>query len=502
LFLATPAFVVNGNSLESDIPFLAFWMAGVATFVRAVDQRGRADQDRRFQASYAIWLTLSAVSCALAAMTAFQAVFIVPILALHLWRERRNWYVAWVAILAAPAVLGAWQLWERAASGELPATVLTGYLQTYGLQTLAKKARNAIALTAHLGWMAVPPSALIPLWAVPFAAGGSALFWCIRKWRDWLAQWILIFFAGALAVFFAGSARYLLPIAAPVALLLSRLLPRPTLIGCFALQLSIGLALAFVNYQHWDGYRRIASALPAEHEQKRVWINGEWGLRFYTESRGALPMVLGQAVQPGETVVLSELGFPVAFNTGGGVLVAAAEHEIRPFLPFRLIGLNSKSAYSTADRGFQPFGISIAPVDRVRIGTVVALEPTHQYLTMASEAAAAHIVSGVYQLEGRARWTGRRALFLLRRPTGPSRLKAVVYMPDAAPGKRLTFTAGGRDLGSSPLSAGSHTLTSGVLPPGQGGSITAGIEVDRTLQLHGDARELGVVLVEIGFVEP
>ena len=33
LFLAAPAFVVNGNSLESDLPFLAFWMASVALFV-------------------------------------------------------------------------------------------------------------------------------------------------------------------------------------------------------------------------------------------------------------------------------------------------------------------------------------------------------------------------------------------------------------------------------------------------------------------------------------
>src|SRR5215470_15590369 len=33
LFIAVPAFVVNGNSLEADLPFLAFWMASVALFV-------------------------------------------------------------------------------------------------------------------------------------------------------------------------------------------------------------------------------------------------------------------------------------------------------------------------------------------------------------------------------------------------------------------------------------------------------------------------------------
>src|SRR5215475_5418689 len=29
LFIAVPAFVVNGNSLEADLPFLAFWLASV-----------------------------------------------------------------------------------------------------------------------------------------------------------------------------------------------------------------------------------------------------------------------------------------------------------------------------------------------------------------------------------------------------------------------------------------------------------------------------------------
>src|ERR1700693_5843366 len=32
LFLAVPAFVVNGTSLETDLPFLAFWMAAIALF--------------------------------------------------------------------------------------------------------------------------------------------------------------------------------------------------------------------------------------------------------------------------------------------------------------------------------------------------------------------------------------------------------------------------------------------------------------------------------------
>src|SRR5437773_7528097 len=71
LFLATPAFVINGNSLESDIPFLAFWLAGVALFVGG----GGAGFSLR-------WLA-AAVALALASLAAYQAIFLTPILMVH-----------------------------------------------------------------------------------------------------------------------------------------------------------------------------------------------------------------------------------------------------------------------------------------------------------------------------------------------------------------------------------------------------------------------------------
>src|SRR5450759_712759 len=61
LFLAVPAFVVNGGSLEADIPFLAFWMASIALFLS-----GR--------------MMLAALAMAAAAMMAYQAVLLIPIL--------------------------------------------------------------------------------------------------------------------------------------------------------------------------------------------------------------------------------------------------------------------------------------------------------------------------------------------------------------------------------------------------------------------------------------
>src|SRR5579871_6805826 len=39
LFLVTPAFVVNGNSFEADLPFVAFWLLSMTLFIAAVDDR-------------------------------------------------------------------------------------------------------------------------------------------------------------------------------------------------------------------------------------------------------------------------------------------------------------------------------------------------------------------------------------------------------------------------------------------------------------------------------
>src|SRR6202044_3741505 len=113
--------------------------------------------------------------------------------------------------------------------------------------------------------------------------GVGILIWFARHWRDFLAQWVLIFFAGALVIFFAGSARYLLPIALPIAILATqRAHPRLLKISV-ACGFALSLALAVVNYQHWDGYRQFARSLQSDAGAKRLWINGEWGLRHYFE---------------------------------------------------------------------------------------------------------------------------------------------------------------------------------------------------------------------------
>ena len=54
--------------------------------------------------------------------------------------------------------------------------------------------------------------------------------------------------------------------------------------------MAVCVPLAIVNFEHWDEYRSFIASLRPHFVGKRVWINGEWGLRYYVEKEGGLPM--------------------------------------------------------------------------------------------------------------------------------------------------------------------------------------------------------------------
>ncbi|HWZ30795.1 MAG TPA: glycosyltransferase family 39 protein [Bryobacteraceae bacterium] len=499
LFLAVPAFVVNGNSFESDLPFLAMWMGAIALFVKAVEE----------SSTKAMWV--AGIFAALAGLAAYQSILLAPILAVYLIEKRRNWIAGWVVVIAAPLALGAWQIFEWATGGVLPASMLAGYMKTYGLQAGPNKLRSAAALIVHAGWILSPLVVLFlrgPKWRFIVAGAAAAaaaiydpnpLFWfsfgcgvfllasCMG--RNFLGAWIAIFFLGAAIVFFAGSARYLLPIAAPVAILAVRAAPPRILAAGFALQMTLALGLAIMNYQHWDAYRKFAASL---HPAGRVWINAEWGLRYYLESEGGLPLPKGQAMRAGDTVVSSALALPLPVNAQ---IAPVSEMEIRPAIPLRIISLDGRSAFSSASgRELLPFEISTAPVDRVRAGVVIERKPELTSIDPRDPQAATQIVSGLFP-DG---WMTDQATIVLKRPDRGGMLRADISIPDVAPARRLTMIVDGQQAGDELFAkAGAYTLAVllGEGPP----TVTVTLKVDKTFSAPGDLRKLGAVVTRVGF---
>jgi len=536
LFLAVPAFVINGNSLEADLPFLAFWMASIALFVEAVDRESGT------------MLAASGFAAVLTAMAAYQAILLTPILAVYLLRQTKRSIAAWSVVIAAPAALVVWQAYERISSGTLPAAVLAGYMQTYGLETLTPKLHSAGALIAHSGWIVSPLIILVAFlhgpsprpkwkWIVASIAGAAAalydpnpIFWasfgcgvlmllsfgelaqngvrretvpaggarrtlCASCGRDFLRAWITIFFTGALILFFAGSARYLLPIAAPVAILAANAVD--TRIGAigFALQMALSLALAVVNYQTWDGYRQFAAAQATDVAGHRTWINGEWGLRYYFESEGGIPLERKQQLQPGDRLIASAWAIPLPVTAP---LAPLAQVEIRPAIPLRIFSLDGHSGYSSANRGLRPFEFSSGIIDVVRAGTVVDRTPQLSFVDPRDPQAASQMISGLYP-DG---WMDGRATVLLKRPDPSVPLQATFYIPPASPARHISLMVDGQVVTEQTFAtSGSYTMTGTPAPKSPSGPaiVTVTLVADKTFSAPPDVRKLAMIVTGIGF---
>jgi hypothetical protein len=453
LFIAVPPFFVNGASLESDLPFLAFWMLAIASYLG-----GR------------IWIATAAAI--VAALCAYQAIVLAPIL-FFAPGERRIKH--WAAILAAPASILAFQLFERLTSGALPAAVLSGYMTSYGWAKVAIKVKNAIALSGHLAVTLVCPIAWLGL----------------RRWKPqrFLLLWTGIFFAAALAVFFAGSARYLLPIAAPLCVAASQ---SRFAIPALLLQAILSIAMAIVNYRHWDGYRQFAATQVPQ--ARRVFVNGEWGLRFYMEQRGAIPLETGQKFRAGDIIVSNAYADPAP-----GTYALLSERLITSPIPVRLIGMGSHSAYSSVGFGLLPYGLSTVPLDRVTASAVVEFKPTLEFIEIGSSAEAdRHIAAGVSTND---KWTLQQATLLLLRPSTASELKVKFYVPPNGLGRHLTIALDGVKVAEASLDHdGMYELSAPTSASATAAAASITIEVDRPLRVDGDQRELGVILVSAGFV--
>jgi hypothetical protein len=325
-----------------------------------------------------------------------------------------------------------------------------------------------------------------------------AMAW--RKRRDpetaFLLTWIGLFFACAVAVFFAGSARYLLPMAAPVALLASRL-PSRWLAPAFAIQLAISLGLAAANYQHWAAYRAFAAELRGATAGRNVWVDGEWGLRHYMEEQGARPLTTRQQLKAGDIVVSHELG---ATLHPPGSFSPIAQAEIKLRIPFRLIGLETHSGYSTVTLGYWPFGVSTGVIDRIKAVQLTERRPTLEYLPMNSPEAEKQIVSGIFPLENNTfRWMSKTGSLALKNPAQPLPFRIEFSIPDASPARHVTVLLDGRQVASQQYPGpGRYTLLTKAVR-GAGPYVSVEIQVDNTFTTPPDKRVLGIVLTGAGF---
>jgi len=394
LIAASPLVQVNTNTLASpEAPALALLLAGAAAF-------------------FGEWFWMAGIALALAGLTALQALALPPILLLAYFVKRESaagdgtelggpgmpgpygWIrmlpaAAWCALVAPYLALGGWQALQWALTGRLPAAVLAGYASDPNLSRIGLKGESALALLEHLGILVtLVPLAWRRLWGLApgllagylvsdypwwerlllvifVALGVNALLWLWegRRRQPVLAAWCLLYFAFACVAFFAGAARYLLPLAAPMVLLFAiEFRERPRVLWlALAVNLLIGLNISVAAYEFSRVYAQV------EPPPGRPYlVNGEWGFRYYLVARGGQPLEAVSVPKPGEWIVASGLSLAGQYDSMAEEIATPLRTvDLGVRTPLRLVDRRAHSGFSAVSFGLLPFSFSNQPLDRI-----------------------------------------------------------------------------------------------------------------------------------------
>lgn len=413
LFGSLPAFFVNGQNLMTDVPTLAFLLAGTAVFVQ--NEHGQ----RPWSGSF--WL-----SCAI--FSSYQALFFIPVLIGFVatgCQGVRRWQLI-RALLFPVALMAAWLLLVYANHGLFP--LLKSQVRdsigseiSRGLQwqVLGPKAIFILAMTgASLlfvlpvrfcsvrlsgPWQkgllllalavglfllspeeagAMPRRAMLAFWGAIGLFGLGLAFLEIKGWYareetralavlcgGWIGVTLLL---NMLALPF-GSARYLLPLFPILFIVLLRgsneatfRFPRLATALLFG-SLLWGGANAWADYFYAGTYRTMAAEL-AEFRRslgpgQRIWYIGEWGMRHYFDQAGAHYLLAGSTEpRPGDFVVIPEM--PRFWAPSPALqprLNFYASREFRSPFPLRLFNRRSGAGFYCHHWGLLPFTFSSEP---------------------------------------------------------------------------------------------------------------------------------------------
>ena len=335
----TPVFLVSATTVMCDVMMLAFWCWAVVFWLRGIeDDRPGA-------------LVLAGVLIALATLTKYYGVCLIPLLAAHGLIRRRRPGVWMFSLLIPVALLAAYQILTRAMYGHGLFLDATGFaLGSRRLSGVGMPAQGATALVFTGGCLLTLLFAAPLVWsrralilgaglAVVFAVGvGCAGSLAGLDWRGaegirWgLLAHVAVFAAAGIGVLALGLAelltrrdasawllalwvwgtfvftglvnwmvngRSILPAAPAVAILLVRRIqqrsgapvtrrPKPLYL-CLVAALLVSLAVAWADQRAAGAARTAAAEICRRYGQssRPLQFQGHWGFQYYMESRGA-----------------------------------------------------------------------------------------------------------------------------------------------------------------------------------------------------------------------
>jgi len=428
LFISMPAFLVNSHTIMSDVPTLALLLTAISCYIYALEREflltiwgGCLFLTLAIFASYQmlVFIPLLLYYAVLKKRISISVVIslIVPAVVLLVWLLVIYHLYGVFPVFRSSIASGKYTIASEITRG-LQTNVLPGkivnmvaqiggsllfVLLFYAVKT--RSLRNVVAKFAVLAsicfmtaFTLVRYSAYDAFTLALFVALGlltlvevvSVAFHLRKKTgREeglFLLTWIGIVLLYNILVLPFGSARYILPALPPMVLLLmyasddhhverGRSLSFAVIV-CFAA--AFGLACSFADYQYAQTYKDFTREVKVFQQNSdktfQVWYVGKWGMKYYMEKEGFLPLPEdSKGVRKGDFVIIPEM--PRFWQPGPDLIPRLhlyATKEYRSWLPLRLFNRRSNAGFYAHHWGLLPFAISREPDEVFQIVEVAS----------------------------------------------------------------------------------------------------------------------------------
>jgi hypothetical protein len=424
-----PVVLVMEHTLMADAPTLAFSLAAIACFLwgTELNRKSLYAASSLFQFS--------------AMFMSYQAVFLALLLGFYQLRKRGR-AAGWISLLLPPVCMGAWLGMTSMHYGRLILLDTLGYVQSRRPISLSVLGMKALALMEYQGWLIVFPFFLLYVFgrglkgrllglavlasvyvaqaAVPgyrlldkaiFVLGlATGIFVSVRMgallkdaFRRGIAdafgfgrleaQFIVLWYFGVvtycLVLLPEGSARYIMPLVAPVLIFFFRRLevsevaeyrvePYPFLnsamvaSGSLVLSLVWGLFLAQADFEFARVYPRAAAAFSRMYAGLDSYITGEWGFRYYFTRIGAKPLPFDESsVRGGSLLVRPKLAMPYGVPADlSSMTMPLVSLSFDLKTPFRTMDVGTPAGFYSTGWGLIPFSLSSRSLETLEVQQV------------------------------------------------------------------------------------------------------------------------------------
>jgi 4-amino-4-deoxy-L-arabinose transferase-like glycosyltransferase len=338
LTLVAPGFFVSATTVMCDVAMLALWVWAVVFWTEGI----RENSPRQL-----FW---AGVLLALALLTKFNSLCLLPLLAAHGWLAKRNIGRWWIFLLIPVVALGGYEWLTFQLYGEphfyasnhfaqnhqtfhgwakffkiLNALTFTGGCSAamfFCAPLLWRKKTLAILATVGTvlllvalaggvmeknfgwltGWQRTNVELQMLVWLVGGLAGlalASTDVWQKRDADAWLLWlWVTGTFLFAALVYWMVNARVVLPMVPAVAILMVRGLeanrpawPAPIKFP-IAASLILSLLAAQADFHLANNARKGAEQISAAYagQPGKIWFEGHWGFQYYLQACGGEPL--------------------------------------------------------------------------------------------------------------------------------------------------------------------------------------------------------------------